>query len=180
MPLTDDLGTPLSKELLACLCEQMAQVTDPPANCCERTGSLTPWLMSQTEDECCAGLAWVRVVNIVPGFPEQETTVPVGNEILHWSVVFELGAIRCGPYSKLVPGCDEWTYVTDRVNEDSYAMRQAFCCFVNGTHREPQPRPRKGSVIPGIWEPLEMEGGCAGGTMQLTVRGTPCLCHPGS
>lgn len=176
MPLTDDLATPLATELLACLCEQMAQVTAPPASCCLRNGDVTPWLMGLTEDECCSGLAWVRVESFFPGFPEQETAVPVGNDIPNWSLTLEMGAIRCGPFSRLVPACDEWTETTQRVLEDSYAMRQAFCCFVDGTHRQPVARARKGSVVPGAWQPLETAGGCAGGIMNLTVRSLPCEC----
>lgn len=176
MPLTDNLGTPLANELLACLCEQMQQVTNPPASCCLRSGDVVPHLMDATRDECCEGLAWVRVVSIFPGFPEQVADVPIGNDVVNWSVVLEMGAIRCGPFSALVPECDEWTEVVNRVQEDSFAMREALCCFVNGTHREPEPRPRRGSVVPGEWLPLEDLGGCSGGTMPLTVRGLPCVC----
>lgn len=178
MALTDDLATPLANELLMCLCEQMAQVTDPPASCCLRNGDVVPWLMDATRDECCEGLAWVRVVTIFAGFPEPTLTVPISNEISNWSVTLEMGAVRCGPFSQLVPSCDEWTETTNRVLEDSYAMRQAFCCFVNGTHRQPNARHRRGSVIPGPWEPLETQGGCAGGTWLLTVRSLPCDCPP--
>lgn len=176
MPLTDDLATPLATELLACLCEQMTQVTNPPASCCLRNGEVVPWLMDMTKDECCSGLAWVRVASIFPGFPEQIADVPISNDISNWSVVLEMGAVRCGPFAELVPDCDEWTETTERVLEDSHAMRQAFCCFVNGEHRQPNPRPRKGSVVPGAWEPLETQGGCAGGIWTLTVRGLPCEC----
>jgi hypothetical protein len=178
MPIPDPMGTPLSEELLACLCEALAEHDSPPVTCCLRTGDIVPWLLDATHDECCEGLSWVRIVSIFPGFPEQQVAVPVSNDILSWSVTLEMGVVRCGPFSQMVPDCDEWTAVTRAINDDAAAMRDAFCCFVNGTHREPTPRPRKGQVVPGIWTPLETLGGCAGGTMLLTVKGLPCICPP--
>ena len=50
------------------------------------------------------------------------------------------------------------------------AMRRAVCCFIEAQ----QGRAR--NVLVGQWLPLDVQGGCVGGTMTVTVRGPACDC----
>jgi hypothetical protein len=80
-----------------------------------------------------------------------------------------MGVVRCAPTSGAAtnPTCAQWTNAAEAVNDDAAAMREALCCFIEN---------HKGVVLPGIWEPLAVEGGCVGGFMQLLVRSTSCQC----
>lgn len=172
MAAPDPLVTPLAEALLACYATEIAKVSDPPAQVCLRTGDVVNFLLSATEDECCEGLAWVRAANVHPtiDFPEQQAApLGVAGQIVSWAVVLELGAVRCAPTPghQSIPSCDEWTALTEKVNDDAAAMRRAMCCFA---------KPRRGRVLPGLWEPLSVEGGCTGSTMTLTVRAGNCDC----
>lgn len=170
MAVQDALARPVADELLECLRTEVAKVANPPAKVELRTGDVVNFFMTQDKDECCDGLAWVRVQNITPGYPEQQVEVTVSNEILNWSVNLEMGVVRCAPRDPtVIPPAKEWSDVTYDVLDDAAAMIRAMCCFA---------APRKGRVVPGIWTPLALDGGCTGGFMPLTVRRSPCTCDP--
>jgi hypothetical protein len=171
---TDHVLTPPATELLGCLEDALALFHDPadrPANIHLRTGNQAEPLLSTTRDECCEGLAWVRVVTWYPttAFPEQQV---VYNRcaVLLWGVVLEMGVARCAPMTDAsqLPSAEEWAAVTERVNADSAAMQRAVCCFKDA---DPD---RMWLAAP--WAPIATEGGCVGGTMQLTVAMPPCNC----
>lgn len=181
MAISDPMVTPRAEQLLECLRTEIRQVRRPPASVCLRVGELVPMLVSLHDDECCSGLAWVRVASVFPAdpqnFPEQQTA-PLGprSAPLVWAIELEMGAARCIPTpdaSELI-SCNEWTRVTHEVHDDAAAMRRALCCFIEA--RQPAPGVRSGDVIPGTWLPLPVEGRCVGGTMSVTVRGPNCEC----
>jgi len=160
---------PVANQLLDCLCTEIAQVPEPPASCCLRTGLAVVPGISLTEDECCSGLAWVRVVSSYPSeqsFPEQDG-VPNGNCAPQWyAVVLEMGVVRCGPSwnAEEMETCADWTTVSGYVMNDDAAMRRAFCCLpVEGMAK-----------VMGVWEPLPNEGRCVGGTRTVTVQVPNC------
>ena len=167
----------IAVDLVSCLTTEMANVPNPVSNdprpVCLRPGSRVDLLISQSADECCLGLSWVRMVRMYPSyqgrFPapdERVTPCDVGR----WAVVFELGAVRCAPTSEStdLPTCEQWTDATLDQYDDLAAIRRAICCYQNMY-------PNK-LVYVGTAEPLTTEGGCSGITMQITIAAAACDC----
>lgn len=156
--------------LLACYETELESAPNPPATICMRVGSEVPYSAGLSEDECCSGLAWVRVVRIYPSinFPSPAD----GPEICiqtSYAVELELGAARCHSFGTTAagPSCDTWTAEFLQVDADAAAMRRAvLCCFA------PQMEGLWGSdqFVMGEWVPFGAEGGCIGGTMSVTVQ----------
>ena len=169
-PIVDPVAQPILDALLACLETQVARVPDPPAVVCMRPGDRVELLIAQGQDECCAGLAWVRLAQIYPSseFPTQDegfVKCQTG-----WAVVVEIGVARCAPVGdeRNLPTCDQWTKVTNNTTADAAALRRTLLCFrALDDHRFTM-------MVPGSWEPLTTEGGCVGGAMTLTVQASMC------
>lgn len=170
-PVLDLSVRPVADLLVACLGQEVAKVANPPAVTCLRPGDQVALLVSTVRDECCEGLAWVRVVNIYPSnsFPQQDVTV-AGCGVMAWAAVLEMGVARCAPTppAEDIPSCEEWTDATYAQLDDAAAMRRALCCFAAA-------EPRR-LLLPGIWQPLPIDGGCMGGTMLVTVAIGDCDC----
>lgn len=174
MPTADPMVMPRARELLLCLEQEIAKVLDPPTYVQLRTGAVVPHLISENEDECCAGLAWVRPVSFWPSsdaFPGQDEA-PQPKGVAGWAITLELGAIRCAPTPDAgsLPTAAEWDAITQAVMDDAAAMRRAICCYI-----EAMPS-RARNVLPGLWQPLDTSGGCAGGVMTVTLRAPACDC----
>lgn len=169
--LTDPSVLPVATSLLACLQETLGETAAPPKSVSLRVGSQVELLLSQTRDECCEGVGWVRVALIYPSdnFP-QPNTEWTSCSPLQWAAVLELGVARCAPTPEAtdMPSGDEWNAVAEAILADAAAMRQALCCFADvETDR---------MYLPGLWQPLPVEGGCVGGFMQVTVAIDNCDC----
>lgn len=174
--ISDPMVMPLAYELLACLEEEISKVEIPPKYIGLRPGQVVDHLMSATgQDECCEGLAWVRPALFIPSsgvFPVQdEQPLPGGTRA--WAVTFELGTVRCAPTPNetSIPTNAEWNAVVQAVMDDAAAMRRAICCFIAA-----DPVKRQKYTLPLEWQPLDTEGGCVGGTLQVVVRGPACDC----
>lgn len=175
MALTDPLVIPLAYELLACLEEEIDKVASPPKYRGLRPGQVVDHLMSTTSDECCEGLAWVRPALFVPSsaaFPDQDLA-PIKGGTRGWAVTLEMGVVRCSPTppEDSIPSVDQWNAVVEMVMDDAAAMRRAICCFIDA-----DPIRRDPFVLPLEWQPLDTQGGCVGGTLQVVVRGPACDC----
>lgn len=172
--IADPVVMPLAQEMLACLAQEIAKVETPPAYVQLRAGNVVAHLLSMNEDECCEGLAWVRPVTFYPSsgvFPTADTA-PVKGGTRAWAVTLELGAIRCAPVGDetSIPTGAEWMATVQAVMDDGAAMRRAICCFLDGDPR------RSGRVVPGAWQPIDVQGGCVGGIMTVTIMGPACDC----
>lgn len=174
MAVTDPLVMPLAQELLACLAQEIEKVENPPAYIGLRVGDVVGASLSQFEDEACSGVAWVRPVTFVPSsgtFPAQDDTPSVAGT-LAWAVTLEMGVIRCAPTppaSQIITS-EQWETLAQEVMDDAAAMRRALCCFGELA------RNRMKNMLPGSWDPIAVEGGAAGGTLTVTVRGPACDC----
>lgn len=136
-----------------------------------RPGAVAPLLMGTAEDECCAGLAWVRIAEIAPVLEPGATEQADYNPCDHPGrrVTIELGTVRCNPFGTAQKGPDgsTWANLAQRLDTDALRMRQAVCCYAaNDQVGEDKQVTR---VVPGTWTPLESSGGCAGGTMPVYV-----------
>lgn len=175
MSISDPMVMPLAYELLACLEEEIDKVPTPPKYRGLRPGQTVDFLASTTSDECCEGLAWVRVAGFFPSsgkFPEQDFEAVKGGT-RGWAITLEMGAVRCSPTpdENSIPSNDTWNAVVQAIMDDAAAMRRAICCFIAA-----DPIARNGFVLPGEWVPVSVEGGCVGGTLTVTVRGIACDC----
>lgn len=171
MPTADPSVMPLARELLDCLEQEIGKVLNPPRYVQLRTGNVVDHLLSTHEDECCDGLAWVRPSSFFPSsavFPTQDPA-PVKGGTRAWAITLELGAVRCAPTpdADRIPTADEWDAVTQAVMDDAAAFRRAICCFELA---------HKGRVLPGVWQPLSIQGGCVGGILPVTIQGPACDC----
>lgn len=175
MPITDPLVMPLARELLECYRQELGKLAEVPLHIGLRPGPIVDFLMSTNEDECCEGLAWVRPAGFFPSsgtFPTQDAT-PNKQGMLAWGVTLELGYVTCSPTpdENSIPSDDEWDDVTQAVMDASAAMRRAICCFIEADRPN-----RLQRVLPGLWQPVAVQGGCVGGLIPVTLRGPACDC----
>lgn len=173
MTVSDPLVMPLAQELLDCLEQEINKVINPPTYVQLRPGTVVDHLISLAEDECCDGLAWVRPGQFYPSsdFPSQDQE-PLPKGTVGWAIQLEMGAVRCAPTpdADAIPTGDQWSDVTQAVMDDAAAMRRAVCCFISAEAG------RNRKVLPGIWEPLSVQGGCVGGILPVTILGPACDC----
>lgn len=172
--VADPLVIPLARELLECYSQELAKVDSPPAYVQLRPGNVVAHLLSVNQDECCEGLAWVRPSAFFPSsstFPVQDPA-PIKGGMRAWAVTLELGAVRCAPVGdeNEIPTGEEWDATVQTVMDDAAAMRRAICCFIDAKPG------RSGRVLVGIWQPVEVQGGCVGGILPVTVQGPVCDC----
>lgn len=172
---TDPIGSPVAEELMACFMEQLSSLPTPPRYVQLRVGQETGPLIGANVDECCAGLAWIRVANIYPSwdsFPGPDNDwLPCGP--LAYAVVLEMGVAFCMPWSDSgdsfdnidPPNTADWqaAFNTQMVHQ-TLMRRTAACCF----------RPTQRRAV-GEWSPLPVEGGCTGGKLLVTVS-VPAPC----
>ncbi len=174
MAVSDPLVMPLARDLLECYDLELLKIDQPPVYVQLRAGNVVAHLLSTYQDECCEGLAWVRPVTFVPSsgaFPVQDPA-PVKGGVRAWAVTLELGYVRCAPVGdeNTIPTADEWDATVQGVMDGAAAMRRALCCFIDA-----EPR-RSGRVLAGAWQPIEVQGGCVGGIMPVTIQGPACDC----
>lgn len=163
MPTTPELD--LGVALLDCLRAALQANENPPAKFCLRVGDEVRQDLSLFEDECCDGLAYVKVNQVYPSanFPEPLED-PRSCAIDMWAVDLEMGVFRCSPVGDVatLASCEEWTASASQVHYDADAMRRAVACF-------------RGTLVPGdevvvrAWLPLGPGGGCTGGTQIVTA-----------
>jgi hypothetical protein len=167
----------LADALRACLDAQW-DIEDPdrPGEICHRPGQEVPLNFGTAQDECCTGLAWVRIVSITPlsvlglgvGQSIRSPESPCNNSEAR--IRFELGVARCAQFgtTSAGPTCDQWTALALLVDEDAARMRRAVCCLDTVT-RDDLDYAHVDQIRAGEWVPMPVEGMCAGGVMELTV-----------
>ena len=155
----------LADALLGCLEVALAGNPNPPARLCLRVGEEVRQDLSLTEDECCDGLAYVKINQVYPSttFP-QILEDPTNCAIDYWAVDLEMGVFRCAPTGSLeqVATCEQWNAAASQVAYDAAAMRAAASCF-----RDVQAPDDELLVRP--WLPVGPNGGCTGGTQIVTA-----------
>lgn len=174
--MTDTLLLPVAARLLSCLCAALttnATVDFPaPLICCLRAGEGVALNIDDTgaNDECCQGLAYVRIDNFYPTggaaapFPSPSSDFALDACAPYaWGLQMEMGVYRCVGG---VGDCAQWTDWAQRQMLDAKSMRQALCCFM-----EPMDA---GDVSVTPWQAKGPEGGCLGGTMNVTALVINC------
>ena len=162
---TNGAAIAAAEDLLTCLEQAVADITSPPRYSSLRSGAAIALDLSQTQNECCDGLAWVRLGDEFPGFPTQDEN-PNPCDLGVWSVELEMGVARCAPVGDIqdTPTFDEHYALARLLAEDSAAMRRALCCF------KPQ---LLGQMQVGRFTKFGPEGGCVGTIATVTVQTFP-------
>lgn len=160
----------VAQELLNCYDVALTDPSFPatPATICLRHGdSVSPLLGTQT-DECCSGLAWVRIKSVSPLRSE---TLP-GCPSAERRVVLELGGVHCLPWgtTEAPPACDQWTAVALLADAYHDAMEKALCCLRGALTRDQAEQIEAGEYVP-----TGPDANCVGGTMEVIVE-TSCGC----
>lgn len=172
--MTDNLVLPVATTLRDCLCAALNSLPSPPAQCCLRWGDSVSALMATMADECCEGLAFVRIASVFPtgaDFPNPLTdAVVTACGPYAWGATFEFGTFRCaasvsGDLDTLA-SCADWEALTALMAQDMMAMRLALCCFQDTL--DPQ------TLAIGSANPLPVEGICTGVSQMVTVMLNGC------
>lgn len=162
---------PLLVQALACLQANVASLESPPKYVQIRPGIAFTAGLSQLEDECCEGSAWIRVVSITPtdDFP---SAAGVGNcSPMALAVDLELGILRCAPTRSNVSAdqivtSTQWQDAARLVMNDAAALRRTACCIAALDD--------VGNFMIGAWTPQQVEANCMGGTMSMTIQAPAC------
>ncbi len=168
----DPISWPVMEAMVACLDAEVQCLDNPPAVVMARPGDQIELLLAQDRDECCEGLGWVRNVTTYPA--GQAFPAPDGSSTacgpLAWAVVLEIGIGRCAPVpdGNAIPSADDWTAVTRAVMDDQAAIRRAVVVFKQLETWEDS------LWLVGAWTPFRTEGGCVGGSMQVTIQQMAC------
>lgn len=161
-----------SQLLLQCLDESLEVAAFPaPAHSMLRGGEAVRPSISISDDECCSGLAWVRIVNVDPRFTRDDFPSQCVNHLR--VATLEMGVARCMPTpdATAMVTADQWNEVVARMESDHSAMEAALCCFqALGAEITGSP-----DLYPGQYVPFGPEGRCIGGTLQLTIEHA-CAC----
>lgn len=124
-------------------------------------------------DDCCDGLAWVRVVQVQPTDGSNAPYSELRNlpaTATGATIEFELGILRCAPIldeEGQAPDPDDYTASALQSAADRQQMRMAIIC----DFPEDITEATCDGQIPGLWAPVDA-GGCAGGFMTTTVGTT--------
>jgi hypothetical protein len=171
--VADPTVLPACIDILAALRVELAKVpAGAPTHFRHVPGLAAVVALTVEVDECCEGVAWVRLTGIYPtdDFPvEQSQWLPEGE--VSWSVEVEIGVVRC---SRTSPGADmaptDADYLADVtvITDDAAALRRV------GPNMKLNPNARIIDYQAGRWDPVEAAGGCMGGAMKLSVQVEAC------
>lgn len=118
--------------LLQCLEDELDTRPSPPLYRMLRGGDHVSPSRSVTEDECCSGLAWVRIVGTVRE-DALDFAQPAHSGCRNHTrrTTLELGVARCMPTppADAMVTADQWNAVVGLMESDHSAMEAAACCF---------------------------------------------------
>lgn len=125
-------------------------------------------------DECCQGVAFLRIVNIFPcdDFPNPAAVwLPHDDGEVSWGVTLDIGVARCGqsaPGSELAPTDDQYTADVMTILSDVAALHRV------GPYLMKLSAPPIYEYAYSEWQPAQAEGGCVGGSMQFHIQVAAC------
>jgi hypothetical protein len=168
---------------LACLCEAVSTLPNPPANCCFRVGTEAIADAGVFEDQCCQGIAYVMLGDMYPAsdaFPIQDTTRQAASNCppLTWALYLKMGIIRCVPVGDQDPlHCNDWNAMAVQNVYDNFALARASCCLRNWVNTESTNLVGMSVVIDRITQG-GIQGGCIERSLPIAVQipNFECLC----
>lgn len=176
--ITDTVVTPLAARLVGCLQTQVDLLDEPvrPKRVGLRPGAQAPIMLSVTKDECCDGVAWVRLTGISHSSTQNWPSADVIPQGLcgpqGLALKFELGIVRCAPTppASQIVSVEKWNEVAEATYLDYIVLERTICCFLDSFKVQPL-------NLVGDWSPMGVDGNCVGGTLEFTVRANPCACE---
>lgn len=178
----DTFAFDLAAQVLDCLCDQLALTRGGPVKrCC-----LYPGEEIAPMDECCQGMAAVRVYRIFPvtgRFPQQDFS-PRNCAGSAYGVTLELTVYRCAATLDdrgRPPTCSALTDNVAVQMDDAAAMRRAIqCCYAPRAEDGEFPWTASGMFVEDDYNPVGPAGDCMGGRQRwhFPVYDVPCSCPP--
>lgn len=162
-----DTAFTLASALLGRFVDRLTALGTKPARAFVFDGVAIP------ADDCCDGLAWVRVVGFQPTDGSNAPYSEMRNlpaTATGATITLELGILRCAPIldeEGQAPDPDDYTASALQSGQDRQQMRMAIIC----DFPEDITEANGDGQIPGLWAPVDA-GGCAGGYMTTTVGTT--------
>lgn len=172
------VALPLAQTLLQCL--QDSLTVNPPAQICLRAGEAVTPQLSTTEDECCSGLAWVRIASTEPLILRGQEDLTSGC-FNHMRITrLEMGVVRCMPTpdADTLVTCDQWTALAAQMEADHTAMEAALCCLREEIRSGDTPVITDVVVYVEEYEPRGPDGRCLGATLMIRAE-HGCSCGSG-
>lgn len=177
----------LFTQLLACLCQSVAQNANPPLYCEPRVGTEITQDLGQYTDLCCSGLAYVALGDVYftqDNFPDQEVARQIRGSCApaSWAQVFKMGIIRCIPVGQPdgePPTTADWIAASAQNLVDSQSLRQAACCIREWVTKTAQGTIYDGmSVVVDRQTQLNPQGGCTERNVNVTIQfpNLDCFC----
>lgn len=120
---------------LACLCETVSGIPNPPQHCCFRVGTEIIHDAGISIDQCCEGIAYVALGDMFPSavsFPEQDIVRQANSNCAPptWGLYLKVGIIRCIPVGGMDPlDCDSWNSAALQNIYDAAALTRTACCI---------------------------------------------------
>lgn len=167
-----DLAFREAARLLTCL-EERLEFYAPTCRTFVAPGGPPAWDACGLVEDGSEGQAWVQLAQVFPSdsFPTQQTG-PMRCPPSGYAAQLAVGVLRCAaivdsegrPPSSAALNADARKVARDRalVNE---AIR---CCYLEDAD--------PGTYTLGAWTPLGPQGGCVGGSTQLTIALAACRC----
>ena len=160
-----------AQELLDCLRTELQARPNVPAYIMLRPGAEVTPLLSKVKDECCQGLAWVRIA----GAELAPSIDPVTGQKCFAQgrrYTLEMGVVRCAPTpgASAIPTEDQWAELFFQLDSDLDAMEAALCCLRPYVYEQTDNYP-----LAGDYTPIGQDGNCIGGTLTLTLE-ADCGC----
>lgn len=140
-----------------CLAEQLAASGQPlPARIEVRHGAEVTPVAGTRSDECCDGLAWVRVASMTPRADTDAVVLADGTFCGpdFWTLTVEVGVLRCWTFGDGAEGPTSADYLADtrRQLADMASMRRALkCCAEDWQAVEYSPEGPEGTCLGGTW-----------------------------
>jgi hypothetical protein len=163
---------PALVDILAAFQVELAKTHTAPAHYRHVPGLATVLALTPEGDECCEGVAWVRLTDIFASleFPAQQSTWEPEGEV-SWTVVTEIGVARCGggPGPNMAPTDAQYLADVQTLMDDAAAMRRVG----------PNLKATSTHILdyfygPGSYNQGTAEGNCMLGVMHLSVQVPAC------
>lgn len=138
----------------------------PQEKICLRFGERVDPTLGTSEDECCTGLAWVRVAGVDNLVDPSDPNGCFGPSV---RITLELGTARCIPFGTIAAGptCDQWTEAALKMDSDYGSMTAAVCCFKDLPEIEDDDAINRVRILQ--YQPFGPDGNCLQGTLSMTI-----------
>ncbi|MDF2711479.1 MAG: pas20 [Nonomuraea muscovyensis] len=164
----------LAQLLLGCLSSEL-QAPHPwpvdPDRVMLRAGEQVIPLISTATDECCTGLAYVRVAGMsaVRDVQDRLASKCFQQERV---LTLEMGVYRCVPTPNAgeIITAAQWDEAALKLDADYGAMEKAVCCAFD----DPTDQLRIGPIAVGLYEPVGPDANCIGGRMTVNIVMEAC------